>query len=293
MKKVVITGIHGQDGIILAQKLSKNKFKVIGFSNKNVNKIKRIQIYNIKNKKINLIEKLLNKINPHIIVHFGSTNPSFEKKFKKKDYNKNYNFSKFLIEYISKKKIKFIFPSSAQIFKKKIDRVNENSLTNKTNYYSKFRLDITNFLLQKKKRNKLNASIIILFNHDSKYRNKRFLLPRLIKSIREKKMKFVEEIYYQNINGDFSHADDICNGIYLLIKKNKNPDKIIFSSGKRTFINNIIIHFIPKLKLKDKKIQKTKNCLNIGNNSKAIKILGWKIKKNSLDAAKDLFKSSL
>ena len=85
------------------------------------------------------------------------------------------------------KKIKFIFPSSAQIFKKKIDIVNEKSLTEKKNYYSKFRLDITKLLLKEKKRNKLNASIVILFNHDSKYRNKRFLLPRLIKSIREKK----------------------------------------------------------------------------------------------------------
>ena len=28
---------------------------------------------------------------------------------------------------------------------------------------------------------------------------------------------------------------------------------------------------------------------NIGDNSKAIKMLGWKIKKSSLDAAKDIF----
>ncbi len=293
MKKVVITGIHGQDGIILAHKLLKDKFNVFGFSNRNVNQIKNIPIYNIKNKKIDLVEKLLDEINPHIIVHFGSSNPSYGKKFKKKDYNKNYKFSKFLIDYISKKKIKFIFPSSAQIFKKKRDIINENSLTEKGDFYTKFRLDITKFLLQKKKRNKSNASIVILFNHDSRYRNKRFLLPRLIKSIREKKMKFVKEIYQQNINGDFSHADDICNGIYLLIKKNKNPDKIILSSGKRTYINNLINYFIPKFRFKEKKIRKTKNHLNIGDNSKAIKILGWKIKKSSLVAAKDLFKSSL
>ena len=106
MKKVVITGIHGQDGIILAHKLLKNKFKVIGFSKKNVNKIKNFPIYNINNKKINLVEKLLNKIKPHIIVHFGSSNPSYGKKFIKKDYDENYNFSKFLIDYISKNTIR-------------------------------------------------------------------------------------------------------------------------------------------------------------------------------------------
>ena len=157
------------------------------FQKKNVNKIKNIPIYNIKNKKINFIEKLLNKINPHIIVHFGSSNPSYGKKFIKKDYNKNYNFSKFLVDYISRKKLNLFFQAQHKFLKKKIDIVNEKSLTEKKNYYSKFRLDITKLLLKEKKRNKLNASIVILFNHDSKYRNKRFLLPRLIKSIREKK----------------------------------------------------------------------------------------------------------
>ena len=29
----------------------------------------------------------------------------------------------------------------------------------------------------------------------------------------------IAKIYLSNINGDFSHASDICNGIYLLIKK--------------------------------------------------------------------------
>ena len=33
--------------------------------------------------------------------------------------------------------------------------------------------------------------------------------------------------------------------------------------------------------------------LNIGDNKKAIKMLNWKIKKSSLDAAKDIFKLKL
>ena len=60
-----------------------------------------------------------------------------------------------------------------------------------SNYYAKFRNDTINYLLKEKKEKKLNSTIVILFNHDSKFRNKRFLLPRLINSIKRKKVKFV------------------------------------------------------------------------------------------------------
>ena len=85
----------------------------------------------------------------------------------------------------------------------------------------------------------------------------------------------------------------ICNGVYLLVKKNKNPDKIVFSSGKRTFVNDIIRFFIPDIEnyINYNKISSTK--LNIGDNKKAIKMLSCKIKKSSLDAAKDIFKLKL
>ena len=46
----------------------------------------------------------------------------------------------------------------------------------------------------------------ILFNHDSVYRNKNFI-PRLFK-IKNKDFKKLEEIYNENISGDFSHADE-------------------------------------------------------------------------------------
>ena len=86
--------------------------------------------------------------------------------------------------------------------------------------------------MDKKKKNRIKATIVILFNHDSKFRNERFLFPRLIKSIKYKNYSFLKKIYRENISGDFSHADDICEAIFLLIKSKKNPDKIILSSGK-------------------------------------------------------------
>ena len=288
MKKIIITGIAGQDGRILSNKIDKKKFKVIGFSNCKVKKINNCKNYNIKNRSLGTIKKLLFNIKPDIILHLGSANPSFNKKFKKIDYDNNVSFSKLLINFSSENKSKFIFASSSMIYKKTSKKIKENSRIQISDYYSKFRINISDYLLKNKKKNKLNCTIIILFNHDSKFRNKRFLLPRLIKSIKERDLNFIKKIYKNNINGDFSHAEDICEAIYLLIKKDLNPDKIILSSGKRTFINDIIDYYLPDLKLK--KIKTLYNESIIGNNSKAKKILNWRPKKTHMDATKELFK---
>ncbi len=288
MKKIIITGIAGQDGKILSNKIDKKKFKIIGFSNKKIKKIRDVEIHNIKDKSLKGIQKILFSIKPDIILHLGSTNPSFNKKFKKLDYLDNLNFSKLLIDFSSKTKSRFIFASSSMIYKKTLKKITENSKIKITDFYSKFRIDTSNYLLKHKKREKLNATVLILFNHDSIFRNKRFLLPRLIKSIKNKNFKFIKQIYKNNINGDFSHADDICEAIYLLIKKDINPDKLILSSGKRSYINNTIEYYFPKFK--SQKIKTLNNKSIIGNNSKAKKILKWKLKKTHLDAVKDLFK---
>ena len=49
------------------------------------------------------------------------------------------------------------------------------------------------------------------------------------------------------IYGDFSHAEDICYGIYKL-SIYKKIDKIILSSGKRFFINKVITYLNKKFK---------------------------------------------
>ena len=132
----------------------------------------------------------------------------------------------------------------------------------------------------------------ILFNHDSMYRKNKFLIPRLIKMIKSKNFKKLNEIYKQNISGDFSHAEDICNGLYKLIISKNNPDKLIFSSNIRTYVNDII-----KFLLKKNNIKKNFTDSNlgytstpIGDNSFTKKTLKWNIKKDIFIAANELNK---
>ena len=297
MKNIFITGGLGQDGQILSKiLLSKKKYRVFVIGKKKNNLIKK----KVKFIKINLLNKknlenILKKNIPNIIVHLAANNPAYNEFSYKKFYKDNIMGSKNLFNSSHKynPKIKFIFANSSQIFKKKNGIVNENSETiiakNYTKFYTKFRIEFDKFML----RQNINYSCLIFFNHDSIYRSKKFLFPRLIEAIKKRNKKFLNKILNYNIHGDFSHADDICNAIYKVILIKKRIKRLILSSNKCTSINDIIKHIIQKNKINLKLNFKTKNkkkCLK-GNNRLAKKILKWKPKKSSFIAANEIYKS--
>lgn len=299
-KKVLITGALGQDGIIISKILKKQNYSVIGLIKKNYEvKIQGVNyiVNNLKNS--NKLKNLIKKINPNYLIHFASINNSFHNN-KNNDYKKLYldniliskNIINLTIE--NNKKTKIIFIGSSQMYGlTKTNIIDEKTKFKSSNYYGKYKIFIHNYLMKLKKKYKLNATSLILFNHDSKFRNKKFLLPRLINAFKKNNKRFIKKIYRENIKVDLSHAEDICSAIALYIKSKKNYDKLILSSNKITYINDIIVYLINKTKLKvnfKKRVKKNKNFL-IGKNIKAINFLNWKIKKNIYKAVDDIFLS--
>ena len=170
--------------------------------------------------------------------------------------------------------------------------MNEKSQIKETSDYTKFRIKAHQQMLEYKKRNNIKYTNIILFNHDSIHRNKKFLLPRIMIALRNKNNLFIQKIINSNIVGDFSHAEDICNGIKKIILSPKNLDNIILSSNKITMINDVILYVLKRNKIKtsfnfNSKVN-SKNLL--GDNSFAKKNIYWKPKKNIFLAANEMFK---
>ena len=292
-KTVLITGALGQDGRILSEILLKKRYRVMGLVDKNKkNQLKKVIYHKLNLKNCNKLKKIIVSENPSHIIHFGSKNPSFKQK--KNFYKENIVSTKQIIKAIreTNKSIIFIFPNSSQIFLKK-KLVNENSKLKISNSYTRFRINIYKYLIHLKKIEKFKFCNLIIFNHDSRFRNKRFLIPRLIKYINGKNIKMLNEVYKENIIGDFSHAEEICKAIYIIIKKKLCFDKLILSSGNKTRINNIIDYIIKKYSNLNK-IQtfvKKNNNYIIGNSNKAKKILNWKIKKNIYNAIDEMIDS--
>ena len=292
-KKIIITGALGQDGLILSKLFINNKFKVIGFVKKlNKKIIKKVNYQKFPLDNYLKLSKKINDINPDIFIHLGSNNPSFAELNNKYPLKKNYQISKNIIDIFSKnkKKTKVIMIGSSQMYKKSDLKISINDKFYPQNSYAKFRVKSFNYMMKCKKKSNLIATMAILFNHDSFFRNKKFLIPRITKLIKENKFNELQKIYYENISGDFSHAEDICKGIYKLSISKKNPDKLIFSSNKRSFINDIIDYLI---RLNKKiftfvKPRRNKYVNPIGNNTVTKNTLKWKIKKDIYIAAKEL-----
>jgi len=295
IKNVLITGANGQDGKILLKKLlkKKNLFLIAKKFQKKL-KTKNIKFFefNLGNKK--KLEFFFKNNKVDIILHLAANNPSFNQNNYKLHYSENMSNSKNIVNLALKynKKVKFISCSSSRIFKKKNGIVSEKSSLEDNDFYSKFRISMNNYLidLKEKKRN-LDFINVILFNHDSLFRNNRFLLPRIVTALIHENKKFINNIVKENIVMDFSHADDICNALIKLIFTNKKIKNIILSSGNKTYVNDIIKFLIKKYKINLKLINnkiKPSYCI-VGKNNYAKKIINWKIKKNIYLAAKELY----
>ena len=158
MKKVIITGANGQDGIILSKLLIKKKYLVYKFIKKKIKSNKKNYFITL-NKKFYNIKKEIDKIQPNIIIHLGSDNPSYNKKFLHKDYKKNLFFTKKIINYVTNNNnIKLILVSSSKIFKKNTKKVTEDSPVYANDYYSKFRIESANYLLAEKKKTQIKCN---------------------------------------------------------------------------------------------------------------------------------------
>ena len=186
MKKkiILITGALGQDGKILSNILLKKKYDVYGIiKNKRYSKLDN----DIKYKKIDVrdYKKLFNyikRIQPEVIVHLASNNPSYNDSIKNdKFYKDNIFFTKSLIEASIKSnlKIHLIFGNSSQIFSKELKLVDEKSKFTASNKYNQFRIDILKFLKTKTRTKKSKDKIVEFFPiHKNKFFLFSFFLPQ-------------------------------------------------------------------------------------------------------------------
>ena len=293
-KNVVITGALGQDGIILSKLLIKKKYNIYGVVKKlNKKKIKGVNYSTVNILDYRRFSNYIKKVKPHALLHLGTENPNYLELKKKKDfYKKNLKSTKNLIDYFSKylPNKKLILIGSSQMYGPSSKKVNLNSEFNPGNSYARFRVESYNYMVKRKKIDNSKMVTAILFNHDSSFRKKKFLIPRLVKLIKLKNFNKLDEIYETNISGDFSHAEDICYGLYKLMISKYSPDKLIFSSNKRTYINDIIYLLLKKNKIKYNFINKVKSNSStpIGDNKFTSRLLNWSHKKNIFVAAKEL-----
>ena len=250
-KTVIIAGITGQDGTILANQLKKKGINVIGLSRKKVKKtfvkIEKTD-YSFKS-----IKKIVDKYRPIEIYNFaGVSVPSKSWNQIKETFNSILFITLNFLEVIRlKKKIKFFNASSSEIFKDTTSKINENSKIFPNNPYGIAKA--STLFLSNAYRIKYKLFIVngIFFNHVSKRKTYTYLFNYIAKKIEDLKKKKIKKIIINDsrIIRDFGDASDFMKISQKLMKK-KIPEDYIIATGKSYSVKEVIDKFLKKSNLK-------------------------------------------
>ena len=241
-KKIsIIVGGSGQLGISLIKILLKKKFKVV-VTTRDINKARKkvsIKNKNLKFVFLNVLKKnkilfLLKRFKPNYIYYFaGQSSPVISYKKNKVTYLSNVKGCQNFLEIINlnDKKIKFINASSSEIFSDKVKKIKPSSKKIPISPYGKAKLisfNKTKFFREKKN---LKAYNSIIFNSESYFREKSFLIPKIcLAAIKAKKFKKKTSFGNLDVSREWNWCDEQTK--YLVKFVEKEPQDFILSNGK-------------------------------------------------------------
>ena len=186
-----------------------------------------------------------------------------------------------------RKKIKFFNASSSEIYKYTKNKINENSSIFPTNPYGIAR-SAGHFLVTAYRKNyNIFAVNGIFFNHESPYRQKKFLLKYLItEAIKLKNLKNYKIILQDpRPVRDFGFAGDYMDAVFKIMSLNK-PQDFIIATGKSISVKQLTNKVMKKMNISLSKInykKKNENYLNLEKYASIKKIqkeISWKPKVN-------------
>ena len=252
---ILITGVSGQDGSLLAKKYIEKGAKVIGtFRRGTEPKLWRIEEMGISEDMeyaaLDLSDaysflNILDKYSPSKIFHLaGDSFVADSHNHPKSTLNTNTEQILNIFECLRYRnsKVWCFMASSSEIYagtKKKI--INENDQTSPMSPYGLSKLVSLNLAEIYKTVHKLNLSTGILFNHESRFRARSFVTRKITYNLARIKYEGGKPMLIGNLNTerDWSSAEDFIEAMVNLSEKNC-IGKYIFSSAKLTPLREFI-----------------------------------------------------
>ena len=290
MKKILITGITGQDGLFLTNHLINKyeKLKIVGTSRQDNHSIfynnllslgvknrADVSVYQIDLNDYNIAHNLISDFKPHYVYNLSGPSSVYESfsnvKNKKLITNIFDNLTSALIK--SNNFARFFQASSSEMFSPNCNEdLNENSEFLPNSPYALAKLDNHNKVISLNKKYDWNIYSGITFNHESEFRKQNYLIMKIITAAwKIKNNKGINlTIGSLDYTRDWSHAQDIVVAINLLTEKGASPDYVI-GSGEGKKIKDILDYVFQKYNLDwTAFVQIDKNLLRDGDSKKII-----------------------
>jgi len=303
-KKILILGVTGQDGSLLAEYLLKNKnFTVFGLirksSNRNYSNLKNV----IDNKNFKIIngdildtfsiDRAIKQIKPNEIYNFADQDhvrwsydiPSY-----------SFDITAFsvlkILEVIKNtdKKIKYFQPFTSNMYgniaKKKL---NENEKFAPLSIYALSKASA--FHICEFYKNIFNLRVYggIFFNHESERRTPEYVTRKITKSVARIYYNKQKKLCLGDISAkiDWGYARDYVEASYKIMQL-KKPDYFVIGSGKAHSVKEFVkkcfayvgLNFKKYVSIDKKLIRKNKNKTLVADTRKANKVFNFKPKTN-------------
>ena len=313
IKKVLITGITGQDGSYLAELLLKKNYQVHGIVRRvaledethrlwRIRKIlKKITLHSASLESYASLVRIVAKIKPDEVYHLGAQSyvvHSFEDDFS--TLNTNINGTHFMLSAIKEfsPKSKFYFASSSEMFGK----VRTKPQNEKTPFYPRSPYGISKvagFELTRNYREAYNifACSGILFNHESPRRGFEFVTRKISYSVARIKLGLQKELNLGNIDAqrDWGHAADYVVAMWKMLQQ-KKPEDFVIGTGKmysvkdfaKLAFQHVGLNYKDYIKIDKKLIRPAEVDVLCAQYKKAAKILKWKPLKKFKDLVKEM-----
>lgn len=257
--KILITGVTGQDGAILADHLSSKGFDIFGASRRNSHNLWRINELDLVNK-INFlnydatdassIDYVLSKHKFESIFHFAGSSFTVDSlEFPQNTLTTNINGTLSLLEAARKysPESKIFIAGSSEVFSRtttlKTLHINEKSPRSPVNPYGVSHLAIDALVEIYRKTHNLKISLGIFFNHESKFRSLQFVTRKITSGLAQIKNGYDTPLKLGNFSAcrDWSCAVEFMEGASSLIENSIFGD-FIFASGKSTTVRELLTH---------------------------------------------------
>jgi len=306
MKKILITGGSGYIGSILACRLAKQyRVFILDKGKKNIFLKNNKNIYFIRSNLIHFKKnfRIIKRINPETVIHLAGQSTIDEIQNKKKSYLINNIKSTENIVGIVKQLFikKFIFSSTAAVYKQQNGALIERSKLLPNNIYGKTKLQNEIFIKNTFKNSLTKFCIFRFFNvcsSDKKNKIGEFhspethLIPIIIRKILENKRIYIYGKSYKTTDGtcvrDYIHVKDIVSAIIKSINYLNNNKSDIFNLGSKNRYSVLqLVNFCKnKLKSKTQVVFQKKRFGDIGklvcSFDKAKTKLAWEPKNSSI-----------
>ena len=290
MKKILITGISGQDGLFLTNHLINKyeKLEIVGTSRQDNNSIfynnllslglenrGDVSIYQIDLNDYNIVNNLISDFKPHYVYNLSGPSSVYES-FSNVDSKKLItnifdNLTNALIK--SNNFARFFQASSSEMFSPNCnEELNENSEFSPNSPYALAKLDNHNKVISLNKKYDWKIYSGITFNHESEFRKHDYLIMKIIIAAWKIKNNKGSNLTIGSLNyiRDWSHAQDVIVAINLLTENGVSPDYVI-GSGKGKKIKDILDYVFQKYNLDwTKFVQIDESLLRDGDSKKII-----------------------